>query len=133
MNRLRLAAWATVAGLGVVSGCASPCGPGCGRLGLFHHRQPECCPPPCAAGACPGCEGPILGDGGPVPGGEFPIDAGSGNFIVPQPGPIQPGPVGPPSTLPPGAIPVPPLPPPDRLAPIPQATPVPANPSSRVR
>ncbi len=132
MNRLRLAAWATVAGLGVVSGCANPCGPGCGRLGLFH-RHAECCPPTCEAGACPGCEGPLLGDGGPVLGGQYPIDAGSGVPIVPQPGPIQPGPVVPPGTLPPGAVPGQPISPPDRLLPVPNATPVPAGPTSRSR
>jgi hypothetical protein len=153
MNRLRLAAWSAVAGLGLVSGCASPCGPSWGFGRLFHHRQPECCPsccgPGCPVGGCGPGEGPILGEGGPLPGADFPVDAGSGGVpIVPQPGPIQPGPVVPPGAIPPGAIPpgaIPPgaiapapgapqpIPPPDRLLPVPTAPPVPAAPSSRQR
>ncbi len=147
MNRLRLAAWATVAGLGLVSGCASPCGGGpLGRFGLFH-RQPECCPscspgcaPACGPGGCGVGEGPLLGDAGPgiVPSDGIPLDAGSGVPIIPQPGPFQQVPpqgILPPGGPPPGTLPpaAPPPPAPDRLLPVPQATPVPANPSSRAR
>jgi hypothetical protein len=138
MNRIRLAAWTAVAVLGLVSGCASPCGPCCGRLGLFHHRQPECCAacaPCCPGGGCATGEGPILGEGGPVPGGEFPVDIATGVPVVPQPGPIQPGAIPPVPAAPVAPAPVAPqpIPPPDRLLPVPQAPPVPAAPSSRQR
>jgi hypothetical protein len=148
MTRFRLASLAAVAGLGLMSGCASfgcgdPCHPGLlTRLGL-RHRAPECCgcPCPCAAalpvtpdccagGFAGGYGGDCCGGGfcGGVPGyagaGAFP---GGGPFIPVSPGAVpEMAPGLPPGAIttvpPPGALP-PPAEGPPRLAPVPAPVP----------
>jgi hypothetical protein len=143
MKRFSLATQATLVGVLLSAGCASPCG-GCGpfqRMSLFRGRMP--CPCEC----CSDCGGR---DGGvPFASGGVPI-AGGGPVV--SDGPLLEPPPGPPlATLPPpgAAVPAPtplpgglgaPLPPavpagPDRLVPIPPgaAQPVPAESSSRRR
>jgi hypothetical protein len=140
MKRFRLAAWATVVGLGLVSGCSTfgnGGGSGNGFFSRLFHRNNACCEAglPCDMGCCGGgfggCCGPTC-DGGPmvmdpwsggVPPGAYP------------PGAYPPGAVGGPA---PGApVPqtgVPPLAtPPPFTPPVPQAQPMPAGPVSRAK
>jgi len=151
MKRFQLATWATLAGVTLAAGCASPCGCGGGLWQRFSMFRPH--------GACPcdsgcGCggggvaitgEGPVLGDGGPFLG-EAPgalVSQGPGGLPIGSPvGPPIGPPLGqsggPPATLPPnlGApFGTPSVPAPDgRLTPIPNAAqPVPAEGSSRKR
>jgi hypothetical protein len=142
MNRFRLATSATLLGVVLATGCASPCG-GCGggfrRMSLFGARR--ACPCEC----CSNCGGgaPIVGDGMGMG-----MDWGEGPFLEPPGG--SPFTAIPPSaTLPPsGGIGAPaPFPPslgaplgtptvpldPGRLSPVPNgAQPIPAEPSSRL-
>ena len=134
MNRFRLAAAATLTGVLLASGCASPCG-GCGnfhRMSMFRARSAcpcECCSScgggPTIAGSSPMMmgEGPLLEPPGP-PMGTMPPPSG----MMDMPGPF------PPSM---GAPAVPSMPgDPGRINPTPlpnAAQPFPSLPSSRVR
>ena len=128
MKRFRLATWATLAGLMLVAGCASPCGPTLWqRFQAFRARGT--CPCESGAGVPVTGEGPILGDSGPYlgepPGTMVPSGTPGGMVPSATPGPLptfptQPG--------------IPSVPPPDggRLIPNPAQT-APTLPSSRPR
>src|SRR5690349_10500231 len=121
MNRIRWAALAAVAGLGLLSGCTSCGNGGCPREGWFSRltsRSRNAVPcevcEPCAGPSCgPTCEGPALFDQGP---GGVPALGPNGVPVLPPPTAVQPA--------------VPPLATPPRVEPQP-AQPVPAEPSSR--
>jgi hypothetical protein len=131
MKRFRLAAWATLVGLGLTSGCSTfgnGCGSSCGGTssGFFSrlfHRNNNCCEAgcPCDMGGFGGCCGPTC-DGGPM-------------VMDPWSGAVPPGAAGGP--VPGGLAPqtgVPPLAPtPPFTAPVPQAQPMPAGPVSRAK
>jgi hypothetical protein len=139
MTRLRRASWLGVVGLGLVAGCASPCGePWFNRWSLFRHSTPECCCPTCdcCASVPFGGEGPYLGDPGFVPGATPGFVPGATPGFVPGATPVLPPSPGvapvPAAPVMPGAPAVPSVP--GRLQPLPdQAIPVPAEPSSRRR
>jgi hypothetical protein len=148
MKRFRLAAWATVVGLGLASGCSTFGGgssSGSGSPGFFSrlfHRNNNCemgCP--CDMGCCGssgfggfgGCCGPG-GDGGPMVmdpwSGGMPSGVGGlppGAVAGPGPGALT-GP-GPGTLAPEGGVPT--LAPPPRIAP--QAQPFPAGPVGRAK
>jgi hypothetical protein len=101
MNRLRLAISATLLGVVLATGCASPCG-GCGggvfrRTSMFRSRR--ACPCPCEC--CSSCGGgvPIVGAGADF--GDF----GDGPMLEPPGAPMSSGPpplgMGGPTMLPP--------------------------------
>ena len=128
MQRFRLAAWATVVGLGLVSGCSTMGGgysSGNGFFSRLFHRNTACevgCP--CdMGGGFGGCCGPTCDGGGPM-------------VMDPWSGAMPPGAVGgpPPGTLTPQPV-VPPLAPTPApfTAPVPQAQPMPAGPVSRAK
>ena len=128
MNRFRLAAAATLIGVLLASGCASPCG--CGgfhRMSMFRARAAcpcECCSN-CGGGSTIAGAGSMMGEG---PLLEPPC--GSMGSVPPQMGMDMPGPL--PSTLGVPAVPSDP----GRINPMPlfnAAQPVPSQPSSRVR
>ncbi|HEY7328255.1 MAG TPA: hypothetical protein VH592_11470 [Gemmataceae bacterium] len=155
MKRFRLATSATLVGVMLAAGCASPCGDCCRpslfqRMSMFRPRR-HCCPAECCSscggGGCGGGyggaafgagpewgDGPILEPpgspyGGPPMGGMppsmLPPPAGAG---TPAPGPFPPS-LGAPLGTP--AIPTDP----GRLSPIPNgvgAQPFEAGPSSRI-
>jgi hypothetical protein len=119
MTRLRLAAFVAVAGAGLAGGC---CGIGNGQLmSRFNfHRQSDC--------ECGRLEsGPVVGTLGSTVIGEGPI--------LDQPGTYGPPTYGPPVAPPVGAVPQvgPTLTPVPNVGEPPQAIPIPANPSSRMR
>jgi hypothetical protein len=133
MKRFRLAAWATVVGLGLVSGCSTMGGGsgsnGNGFFSRLFHRNNNCdvgcpCDVGCGSGFG-GCCGPTC-EGGPMV-----MDPWSGG----APGAYPPGAVGgpPPGALAPQTA-VPPLAPaPPFTGPVPQAQPQPAGPVSRAK
>lgn len=162
MNRLRLATWAAVAGLGLLAGCRStnPCDPCEQQQGFFSRlcgrRNGSLCGSvvgtPVSSMSLGGdcCEGgPVLGDppfagvSGPVMHGGF----DSGMALPPistspdlgfPPGAIAPPLSAPPLSMPPmTALPAPTPSGPPPLAPVPNgnglATPTPAGPSSMSR
>jgi hypothetical protein len=147
MNRLRLATSATLLGVVLATGCASPCG-GCGggfrRMSLFGARR--ACPCECCSN-CGGGGVPIVGAGmgmdwgdGPFlesPGGA-PMMAMPPSAALPPSSPFPaPGGIGAPAPFPPSlgaplGTPTMPLDP-GRLSPVPNgAQPLPAEPSSRI-
>ena len=119
MKRFRLAAWATLVGLGLTSGCSTFGCNGYSGNGFFSrlfHRNAACdvgCP--CDMGCGPTC------DGGPM-------------VMDPWAGGVPPVAGGPPPGAPGGLAPeagVPPLAPPPRVAP--QAQPFSAGPVGRAK
>jgi len=105
MSRVRWAVAVLAGGLGLLSGCST-----LRDHPWFSRSRPTAAPPCCdTAGAAPVAEGPVL-EGGPP--------------FVPPPGALPPG------ALPPGAD----LQPPGTngtIRPVPQAQPIPAEPSKR--
>jgi hypothetical protein len=143
MKRFRLAAWATLVGLGLTSGCStfgnsSNCGGSSSGFfsRLFHRNNNNCCEVgcPCDMGCGSGfggCCGPTCDGGGPMV-----MDPWSGGMPGGMPpGAFPPGAVGGP--MPGGMAPqtgVPPLAsPPPFTPPVPQAQPSPAGPVSRAK
>lgn len=134
MKRFRLAAWATVVGLGLASGCSTfGGGSNSGSPGFFSrlfHRNNNCdmgcpCDMGCGSSGFGGCCGPG-GEGGPMV-----MDPWSGG--VPQgAGGLPPGAItgpAPGGLAPEGGVPQ--LAPPPRIAP--QAQPFPAGPVGRAK
>ncbi|HTU23056.1 MAG TPA: hypothetical protein VMG10_33785 [Gemmataceae bacterium] len=147
MKWFRLATSATLVGVLLAAGCASPCGGGCGTSRRSMFRARTACPCEC----CSNCGGgvPIVGGGDGVPiVGAGPMMMGEGPLLEPPGPPLSAAP--PLSAMPPPvgtAVPGP-LPPnlgapfgtpavpadPGRLTPIPNmAQPLPADASSRIR
>jgi hypothetical protein len=120
MNRLRLAACAALAGLGLISGCSS-CNTGCGlfsrpllpglRGASSYEGYGDCCPScssglegcPCSSGGynaiqgpCLGNEGPLLGDAGQMgyPGMTVPFQTNPNLAAPPRMAPIPATPPG---------------------------------------
>jgi hypothetical protein len=127
MKRFRLAAWATVVGLGLTSGCSTFGNGSCSSPGFFSrlfHRNTVCdvgCPCDMGSGFG-GCCGPTC-DGGPMV-----MDPWSGAVPPGAMGGPAPGGFAPQTTMPPLA-PTPPF-----TAPVPQqAQPQPAGPVSRAK
>jgi hypothetical protein len=138
MKRFRLAAWATLVGLGLASGCSSLGGGSSGGSNdgffsrMFHRNRCDVgCPCDIGCGGLGGCCGPTC-DGGPMVmdpwSGAVPPGAMGGfapGALTPQPGP---GALAPQTGVPPLA----PTPGPF-TAPVPQAQPLPAGPVSRAK
>jgi hypothetical protein len=131
MKRFRLAAWATVVGLGLVSGCSTfgngGVGSGNGFFSRLFHRNNACCEvgSPCDMGCggsgFGGCCGPTC-DGGPMGLDPWSGAVPPGALGGPAPGALVPQPAVPPLATP-GPF----------TAPVPQAQPTPAGPVSRAK
>jgi len=139
MVRLRFATLTLALGLGLVSGCCSPCHSFFGRFRSSCCSECETCASsccddvfsPCCNGGGIGCfdgggagfgDGPLLDGGGPLLDGGAPVAGGIPSDVsVPPPGQLAPPP-------PPADYRTPTAPPP-RLVPEPQASPSPYSPT----